>query len=494
MPGEGFQVLVRVARVLAERTADLGALLDALSAEAARALGDGALLRLLSADRAWLEVPSQGAERAGGGVAERLGGAGERALGSGEWQARLRIDHHPFLGEVLASRRPLLAPAGEAVALWGGPCRSLLAVPLSHDDRVLGVLYVARQGGGFADEDLVLAEQLAVIAGALLHCAQIVDEARRRTDGFERTRRLETLGRLTAGVVHDFNNMLSVMLSFGALAMTSLPPDHPALSDVREIQQAANRAAELTRQLLAFGQRGPARPQPVDVSRIFADVDRMLRRLLPEHMKVEVAQPAPRVVVVDPVHVIQDVLEAAVDARDNLPAGHGIAVTLEGDNLVVGTAAAGGAGAPTNRARIPLPTSGPRTPLTMPAARGNETILVVEDDPHVRAVEASVLRRAGYRVLEASEGQEAIAVAERHPGDIHLVVTDVVMPRMNGLELAGRLCALRPRTKVLYVSGYGDDSLPEPLPPPLFLHKPITSQELTSKVRELLDHQPPVSH
>ena len=371
--------------------------------------------------------------------------------------------------------------------------------------------------------------------------------------------KMESLGRLAGGMAHDFNNLMTAVLGHVSFAAAALPETHESREELDQIREAALRASELTRQLLAFARRQLVAPRVVDVNELVVSLDGMLRRLLGEDVELStLLESAPLCARIDPSQLEQVLVNLAVNARDAMPAGgrlvlvtadasvregrhpalpagryvrvsvsdtgHGIAPELfehlfepffttkeagRGTGLGLATCygivhqcgghieveSAPGAG---TRFDVYLPrVEGP--PSGVPAAaearlpRGTETVLLVEDERSVRAVTLRILRAQGYQVLEAGDGVEALALAERHPGPIHLLVADVVMPRMGGIELAHSLRALRPETRVLHVSGHVDRAFfdgPVSAAGAVFLQKPFLPQTLARKVREVLDADP----
>jgi PAS domain S-box-containing protein len=373
--------------------------------------------------------------------------------------------------------------------------------------------------------------------------------------------KMEAIGQLAGGVAHDFNNLLTIITGYGDLLLNgALRADDPARELVEQVLRASDRASTLTRQLLAFSRRQVLAPQLLVLNSAVLDMDKMLRRLIGEDIKLNsVLASDLDAVKADPGQIEQILLNLAVNARDAMPQGGHLtmetanvfldenyartrpevcpgpyvmlAVTDTGCGMDAATQArifepfftTKGAGKGTGLGlatvygivkqsegsifvysevghgtsfKVYLPRAGeapvvaPR--LATPTARpgGRETLLVVEDDVAVRALTTTVLKMSAYEVMEASDGGEAIHLVEEHPDPIHLLVTDVIMPNMSGRVLAERLTSLRPEMKVLYVSGYTDDSvvrhglLENEVE---FLQKPFTPDALARKVREVLD-------
>ncbi len=395
--------------------------------------------------------------------------------------------------------------------------------------------------------------------GELVRIAGVAtDETTRRTLEMQllQAQRLESIGRLAGGVAHDFNNLLTVILSHAAFARQDVKQ---ADEDLEAIERAGARAAELTGQLLAFARRQVIEPRVIDLNTLTSQIDRMLRRLIGEHVELQTAlEPSLWPVRADPAQMEQVLLNLAVNARDAMP--NGGTLTLETANVVldegyvsthadvtpgdyvmlavsdsgegiepellpmifepffttkpsgVGTGlglatcygivrqAGGHIWAYSERGKgatfkIYLPRvegvageaagDQPATP-----ARGNETVLLVEDDVSVRAIAVRALRAQGFVVLEASDGVEALEVARAFNGAIHILVTDVVMPRLGGKELAARLVEERPEVKVLFASGYTRNAIVHQgvlEQGTHFLQKPYVPATLTKKVREVLD-------
>jgi PAS domain S-box-containing protein len=377
------------------------------------------------------------------------------------------------------------------------------------------------------------AEHLELRAEHLKLRAELRAERERLKSKAERDK-LESLGQLAGGVAHDFNNLLAVISNYAAFVSDEAAKDgvqvdwQSVREDARQIQLAADRAAELTHQLLAFARRDVVQPRPLDLNHVITRVEQLLIRSLGEHvvLKTDLA-PQLRAVLADPGQIEQVLVNLAVNARDAMPSGGTLVVqTFVTD--VDESHAAGRIGLPpgpyacmkvsdtgvgmsrevidhafepffTTKPKgertglglatvygivtqaggyvqiyseldigttitILLPAAGPDVqaepaPVPEPGGGRGETVLIVEDEPAMREVTRRILSRSGYHVIVAASGHEAIEIAARHTGDIDVLLTDVVMPRMLGKEAAERIRALRPGVQVLFMSGYAQGVL-----------------------------------
>ncbi|HEY1551942.1 MAG TPA: response regulator [Kofleriaceae bacterium] len=353
--------------------------------------------------------------------------------------------------------------------------------------------------------------------------------------------KMEAIGRLAGGVAHDFNNMLSVILSYGLMMTDTLADTDPMRDDAQEIVKAAERASALTRQLLMFSRQEIVKPRVLDLRERVANMHNMLERLLGEDV-VLVTRCADSLghVRADPSHIEQVVMNLVVNARDAMPTGGKLTIELrdDGDRVILAVTDTGLGMDRETQARIFEPfytTKGPGrgtglglstvfgiveqcggsirvkselgagttfevslpridaavdrdpTATAEPSTlSGSETIMIVEDEAQVRNVARTILRDFGYRVVEVNDAAEAL----RYRGAVDLVITDLVMPQMSGTELAIQLGRERPELKILCMSGYTDDALVRhglAESGVAFLQKPITPAALIRQVRAVLD-------
>ena len=387
-----------------------------------------------------------------------------------------------------------------------------------------------------------------------------VTERRLLEDQFRQAQKMESVGQLAGGIAHDFNNLLTIINGTAELALSQLEEDNQLHADLQEILRAGDRAAALTRQLLAFSRKQILTPTPVNLNAILTGIQSMLQRLLGEDVDlVMVPEPALSNVKADRGQIEQVIANLAVNARDAMPQGGKLVIetknveidgkyvrvhggTVQPGSYVMMAVSDSGIGMDDAvRARIFEPFFTTKEPgkgtglglstvygivkqsagflgvysevgkgttfrIYLPqvadavaagtdappvaSAAGSETILLAEDVHGLRVLAVRILEAAGYKVLTAANGEEAVAVLERYTEPVHLLITDVVMPRMSGRELAERFEATHPGIKVLYMSGYTDDVVVRHgliNDGTVFLAKPFSAAQLTRKVRELLD-------
>jgi len=387
------------------------------------------------------------------------------------------------------------------------------------------------------------------------------EEALRRSESqLRQALKMEAVGKLAGGIAHDFNNLLTAITGQSEMCLRRLTPEDPIYGRIDEIKKAGDRAAVLTRQLLAFSRKQILQPEVIDLNHVVFEVSKMLQRLIGEDIDLLLGLGADiGSVKADPNQLEQVLMNLTVNARDAMPTGGKL--TIETSNVQLNEAFAGrhlsvppgdyvmlavsdtgcgidaatqarifepffttkevgkgtGLGLATvygivkqsggslwvysevgqgTTFKIYLPcVEGPVEKVKVVAkhgelAAGVETVLLVEDESVVREMAMEILVECGYSVLEAKDGAEALQLARQHAGEIHLMLTDVVMPRMSGRDLAEQLAIFRPEVKVLYMSGYTDDAivhhgvLDEGT---AFIGKPFTMEALAKKVRETLD-------
>ena len=388
-----------------------------------------------------------------------------------------------------------------------------------------------------------------------------ITERKQLEEQLRQSQKMEAVGRLAGGIAHDFNNLLNVITGYGELISERLPQGDPMGPKVDQIKKAAQRAASLTRQLLAFSRKQVIEPRVLDLNALLADLDKMLRRMIGEDIEMSTVegQPLGRIKA-DPGQIEQIVMNLVVNARDAMPQGGKLTLgtaNVDLDHAFARRNAGARAGAyvllsvvdtgtgmdPETQSHIfepffttkemgkgtglglatvygivkqnngyieveSAPGRGacfrvylPRVQDRAEALRarestappqGSETILVVEDEDLVRQVVREALRSFGYTVLETGDAEEGARICKSHAGSIHLLMTDVIMPKMNGRALAKRLILQRPDLKVLYMSGYTDSAIVQHgvLEPGVsFLQKPFALTTLARKVRDVLDEE-----
>lgn len=372
--------------------------------------------------------------------------------------------------------------------------------------------------------------------------------------------KMEAIGRLSGGIAHDFNNLLGVMIGYSQLLKRKMRSEPNLLEYAEEIEKAGQRAASLTRQLLAFSRQQIMTPTVLNLNTLVADMEKMLPRLIGEDIAVRIElSDGLGAVRADRGQVEQVIMNLAVNARDAMPAGgtlliqtanreldelyardhpgarlgrhvmlsvrdsgvgmdretinhifepffttkelgkgtglglatvYGI-VKQSGGYIAVDSSPGQGACFQVFLPRVDEPvTQVPEIPSFTPETKSSETILLAEDSDPLRKLAKSLLEGHGFEVLAAQNGEEALGLAKQHPGRIHLLLTDVVMPGINGRVLAERLLVTRPDTKILYMSGYTDSFIAGHGvldQSRNLLYKPFSEEKLIERVRSILD-------
>jgi signal transduction histidine kinase/CheY-like chemotaxis protein len=408
-------------------------------------------------------------------------------------------------------------------------------------------------------------DQADQVRGAIL-VFRDVSKRRQLEEQATHSQKMDAVGRLAGGVAGDFNNVLTVITGYAELMRNEVPANAPLRRFVDEIIYAGERAAALTRHLLAFSKGTSAQPRVIDLSTVITGMEPMLRRLLGQNIElIMLHAPGLGRVKADPAQIEQVILNLATNSRDAMPRGGKLVLETANVELdaspksgVLGGRASTGAAGPASpgsyvmlavsdtgvgmdaetRSRLFEPFFTTKAPgkgsglglatvygivrqcegqvtvysqpdcgtifeiylprVTEPVSeperkksrKGSETILLVDDEDGVRKLVSAILNTNGYAVLEAGTGTAALAVYEKNAHKIDMVLTDIVMPQMSGIELGRELAGRTPRLKILYMSGYRDNALgSNGEAPRAFLHKPFTPDVLLSKVREVLDSE-----
>jgi signal transduction histidine kinase len=406
--------------------------------------------------------------------------------------------------------------------------------------------------------DFLVKGQLARLLPAIereLRDAELRRERARTQAALEeqlrQAQKMEAVGQLAGGIAHDFNNLLTAILGYSEMLTDQIGADKPLGQDLREIMGAAQRAAALTRQLLAFSRKQVLTVVPLDLNHIVRTIEAMLRRLIGEHITVTTVLAADlRYVMADATQLEQVLMNLALNARDAMSQGGELTIRTENANTEAGDARlwvrltvtdTGTGMKPELQAKIfePFFTTkdrghgtglglaavhgivtqlcgsiavesavghGTTFRIDLPATReavvrsvpvvtgaapvGIETILLVEDERGVRAFIGHALKRFGYQVLEADSAESALNLVEQDSRPIHLLLTDVILPKMGGRDLAAQLRGARPGLHVLFMSGYTEQFTTAGgfLEPGVqLLEKPFTAHALLTKIRHVLN-------
>ena len=389
-----------------------------------------------------------------------------------------------------------------------------------------------------------------------------ITQRRNLEEQLRQAQKMEAVGRLAGGVAHDFNNLLMIIRGNSEVMLEHLSATERSRKNAIEIGKAADKAAALTRQLLAFSRMQVIQPKLLDLNGVVNEMAKMLRRLIGDDIELNIVSSAPLgVVKVDQSQIEQVLMNLVLNARDAMPDGGRLTVetanvsldadyarrhaTVQPGKYVMMAVSDTGAGMDAETQvhifepffttkelgkgtglglatvygvvkqnggwiwvysesgrgttfKIFLPRieevvgSTEPSKIVSQSPRGSETILLVEDQDGIRELASEFLKGSGYTILEARDGSEALQVAGQHHGKIDLLVTDVMMPRMGGRELAFRLASVRPHMKVIYMSGYAEyakDNQKIAESENVILQKPFALDTLARKVREVLAAQ-----
>lgn len=478
----------------------------------------------------------------------------------------LYLDVNETFERITGYRREEIVGHGwSQVRLWADPHERDKALNrILKEGRLRNFEFVFRKKTGELGTGLLSAE-LIEIGGrqcAITATTDITERIRLELQ-LRQAQKLEGLGRLAGGVAHDFNNLLIVINGYSDFVLKKLATEDPLYLPIQEINKAGERAASLTKQLLAFSRKQIIEPRPLNLNAIVNDAERMFQRLIGEDIELAISlDPLLGQIMADPAQIQQVIMNLVINARDAMVDGGKLEISTKNtdiDERVAGAHPDGGPGRyvlmtvtdtgigmseetiqrifdpffTTKRQdmgtglglamvygavrqsggwievssqpgqgasfRIYLPridgrpvrdSVRPTVPMTL---YGGETVLVVEDQEDVRKLIRTILESYGYGVLEAENGIEALRLTEEHPGEIQLLLTDVILPGMNGKTLSEQVRVLLPKLKVIFMSGYPEEVISRRgvlEQDVAYLPKPFSPEFLAIKVREVLTGQP----
>jgi PAS domain S-box-containing protein len=469
---------------------------------------------------------------------------------------------------IQAAEEKELAKRFPAVAkIFRSGIQSMLSIPLlSHDQMVGGFHLESLKTDAYTEEDLKLAEKVGnQIAGAIANAQLFAEheksekERKSLAEQFLHAQKMEAIGQLAGGVAHDFNNLLTVISIQIKLVLRGIREKDPLKENLKEIEKAADRAANLTRQLLAFSRRQILETKVINLNIILEDMEKMLERVIGEDIELKVNLTDDLgLVKVDPGQVEQVIVNLAVNAKDAMPQGGKLVLKTANTELDRGYASSHTGVIPGPYVMFSMTDTGigmgkevreqifdpffttkekgkgtglglstvygivkqsgghiavysevnqgtsfkvylPRviekdegiikTKQSEETPRGKETILVVEDEESVRNLAVKILRDQGYTVLDADQAEKGLLICEKYQKPINLILTDVVMPKMNGVNFIERLKQVGKYFKVIYMTGHTDETIVNGLLDKKvnLILKPFTLEKLARKVREVLD-------
>ncbi|MEP6589697.1 MAG: ATP-binding protein [Gemmatimonadota bacterium] len=442
------------------------------------------------------------------------------------------------------TREELVGKTTIETGLWTAPEGRAQMLAALADGAVISEYAAAlpRRGGGL--RECRLSGRAVTFDGVecLLVLIRDVHDQQQMERRLAEAARLESVGRLAGGIAHDFNNLITAMRGYADLLGERFAGDSAALADLREVSRAADRAASLTRQLLAFARKQMVQPRLIDVNAVLLGAHRLLQQLAGDEVRVITSiAPVPTPVLIDPAQFEQVLTNLTANARDAMPhggvlriqtavAGSEVVVTVSDDGVGMTPEAlehlfepffttklsgrgtglglatcygivqqAGGrievsslpAAGTTFRVHFPraegVVESSDSAAEARPSPRGTETILIAEDEPQIRRLATRVLQGLGYTVLAGADGHEARALAAGRPATIDLLLTDMVMPGMGGGELVRRIQEDHASVALLLMSGYSEELVAAEYGGAPFLAKPFTPAELAEAVRRALD-------